>query len=916
MSEWLHAPSVEYLVSLVVATVAALAGALFSRGVQRRWAIACSLSLCVAAALATSAQRDLWLVQYRWDAWRRDAAFDGLASLHRALDAAATSTADAAAQALATPADRADAFDALAPLANGGDEHGVVVYRGDSAFAWAGTIRPPVDLTHDGTSVIATPFYLALQVLQRRGDVVVASVALLGAAPPADKLAAPLANRIASASGLSGFQFGPPLDSAPSPDVLHYSAGGRELFDVRAAPLAQGEVAQRIAERARARAGLAFVIALLCFIIGVWRGTRLLTQRVAALAVGLACTALVPLNEYSNLTRLFDPALYFTPKGGPLTGNAGALVTTSALVLLGVLAVFRRRAQRISMWGAITTILLVAILGPFLLRELARGVQVPAHGVDASLWLIWEIPLFLAAVSVLLAGAAAGATVLGARRGLWPWVGPTLALVAAVVAPAVWEAPGRWPWWYTLLWTAAIVLLAMSRRSRYVILAASIVAAAGATTLVWGRTARGRVEAAEHDLAGLSQVDSTAMLLLQRFGTSLVFDLAPTTRESLLRHYVVSDVASAGNPIALFAWPTDSGPAATFATADVPIPRSDVARIVARSRQTGMVIVEPVPSDTAMEVVMAAPSPTGGVTAAVLAPRSRLFEIDPFARLVGLEVDPEIEPPYTVRLREGAPHGALTTQPSWRREGSQLHGDWIVHAGKADAPVHVEVELRPLYALVQRGALIVFLDLALVGVLWFASVIADGGAGRWIRARRRTWGRSYRARLSLALLLFFIVPASAFAIWSYEQLATDATQSRALLVNETLRAIAPPPAAPLWLQAESDRLDTPLFLYRAGELAETSDPLYDELAPIGRYLRPPVELALGLRDEETDAQLEAVADNDARCSVIARSRRVHRRPQSLQLRRAPTSSHSAAVAAISACWCCSQRPSACSQRSG
>jgi len=94
-------------------------------------------------------------------------------------------------------------------------------------------------------------------------------------------------------------------------------------------------------------------------------------------------------------------------------------------------------------------------------------------------------------------------------------------------------------------------------------------------------------------------------------------------------------------------------------------------------------------------------------------------------------------------------------------------------------------------------------------------------------------------------------------------LATDATQSRALLVNETLRALAPPPQAPLWLPAESDRLDTPLFLYRAGELAETSDPLYSELAPTGRYLRPAVELSLGVRDEETDARVERVGTSRA-----------------------------------------------------
>src|SRR5205085_1260083 len=114
---------------------------------------------------------------------------------------------------------------------------------------------------------------------------------------------------------------------------------------------------------------------------------------------------------------------------------------------------------------------------------------------------------------------------------------------------------------------------------------------------------------------------------------------------------------------------------------------------------------------------------------------------------------------------------------------------------------HAEVELRPPTALLQRGTLIVLLDVGIVGLLWFVSVVADGGAGRWFRARRRTWTRSYRAKLSLALFAFFIIPAVAFAVWSYGQLATDAMQSRATLVRETLRALATPPD-PRWLPSE------------------------------------------------------------------------------------------------------------------
>src|SRR5262249_27615130 len=154
-------------------------------------------------------------------------------------------------------------------------------------------------------------------------------------------------------------------------------------------------------------------------------------------------------------------------------------------------------------------------------------------------------------------------------RGLPAWVAPFAASLAAVIAPVVWEAPGRWPWWYTLLWIAAIAMLAFSRRSRTVILSVSTVAALGPTTLVWGRASRGRVDAATRDLEGWSQVDSVWATLWHGWGGSLSVDSAPATREALLKRYVLSDVAAAGNPIALFAWPTDSGPTASFKTAEI-----------------------------------------------------------------------------------------------------------------------------------------------------------------------------------------------------------------------------------------------------------------------------------------------------------------------------------------------------------
>ena len=89
-----------------------------------------------------------------------------------------------------------------------------------------------------------------------------------------------------------------------------------------------------------------------------------------------------------------------------------------------------------------------------------------------------------------------------------PAIGATLVLTP--FAMVAWEAPGSWPDWYPVLWILAIGSLALSRRARGFVLTASIVAACGAATLVWGTVAKKRVELAERDVSGLSTPDAAA----------------------------------------------------------------------------------------------------------------------------------------------------------------------------------------------------------------------------------------------------------------------------------------------------------------------------------------------------------------------------------------------------------------------
>lgn len=854
---WLGEPRVEYLVVCAVATAAAAWGAFRLAGVRRWWAVATVIAVAIVIVLAARAQRVLVAIDDDWVTYRRGIEAQSVRILRDALVRAIAELEDRAQRALDAPADSTQAFRHL-EMAGGTSERGVVLLQGDRPVAWSGRQRLLPVRSAGPVSVAASSFYLELQVSATRGARRAVASALVHAAPPADRLAPALAAAVARRTYIAGFAFTPPSSGTVATGATRIGARDVVLFDVR--PIAPTPAQARLLflQRVQAQAGLLLLAAMIAFLMAGWRDASL-RARFAVLAVGLACVWVLPLNGYSARSRLFDPLLYHTPLGQRLTANAGALAITSALLLLGLLAVLRRRGAWRARGIAAVVVLLVAGAGPFLLRDLARGIYIPASGAGTALWLIWEIPLFLAACAVLLAGAMAGGILLGRRRGLPPGVAPAMAMLAALLGPVVWQAPHQWPWWYTVLWISAIAALALTRQGRGVLAGAATVAALGATTLVWANATRGRVAEARRDLTTLAAPDSGAVTLLERLAPVLRDD-PPTTGQALLQQYVTSNLAAAGHPVLLISWVHGAGVVDEIATADVHVTDSTLAAAMARSRLAGAPVLQHVPGAPATLLILSAPGPGDTSAAIVVGPRSRLIAPDPIAQLLGVDVGTTDEPPYSLQLsRWSAPMPAAGGREQWRRIGNELHGDYPVRTGDGIARAHVEIELRPLDALIERGALIVLLDLAIVGVLWLLTVLADGGVGRWLRVRQRSWRRSYRARLTLALFAFFIVPGAAFATWSYRQLASDARRSRELLVGQTLRAVNPSDDGEDWLDRESRRLGAPLLEYVNGTLVAASDSLYTALAPLGRLVPPEVHRRLQLEGEVTTSRVETVA---------------------------------------------------------
>ena len=351
--------------------------------------------------LAAQAQRFQASIRDNADVARADVERHGTATMASAIEVEAVALQQLAEAALSVPADTVRAFEHLSTLRGHADHRAVVIVRSGLPFAWSGRFMAPIDSLAGTVGAVGTPFYLAIYAIAGRGTDRAIAQSLVHVDRPADALASALDAPYAAAAGLEGFIYaGPNVASADSFAVAR--AAGVPVLAVRAVAPPSSVLAARALERGRTRSGILFAIAMAIFLAGTWRNVRSVLPRLAVLTVALASVAIVQLSTFSNASRLFDPAFFHVPQGGPFASCIGALALTSAFVLLGLLGLLRARLTIQSRGQALLVLTAIVAMGPFLLRDLARGIQFPTKGVTVGLWLAWEGTIFLAAVSVLI----------------------------------------------------------------------------------------------------------------------------------------------------------------------------------------------------------------------------------------------------------------------------------------------------------------------------------------------------------------------------------------------------------------------------------------------------------------------------------------------------------------------------------
>ncbi|MGE0553257.1 MAG: ATP-binding protein [Gemmatimonadales bacterium] len=858
LAEWFRSPGLLLAAVTIVLTLAS--AVLLARG---RWGERLlALLLLAQAVIVGLGQHSLRQVQTSWPTLRERRIVRAAERWERDLQGARVlveSLAERASEAADRDQTQERAFDRLARLVGPEQlEVGVAILEADGTpFSWAGRHRLPPEIEGDSIDFRATPYYAIIESRRHLANSrTVVTSALLAADSSVPDQARSLARRFEEANGV-GLVILPPGVAPDTSDVFDYveptTAGPRLLFSVQLTPPSQSAAFLAVEARLiRRLVGLGLAIWVVALMVAPAGWPRLV---LAALPV--AATLRAPLGEALGAPTLFSPMTFFQPLLGPVSRAAGPLALVGGLVLtLGLVWHDRRRTS--GWWGA--PIAFVLVLGaPFLVSRIGRGIQVPAEGVSAPLWLIWQLAVFAAAAALLVIAASLLPAPKGKGRVWTAVAGAAIGVVTAVVGVLIWNARHGWPDWYPVLWSIALGLVIWPGRRRAMLAGLAVATGAAAALMTWGAEVESRVAAARADLATLGdRADPIAVPLLDEFIDQAELGAVPRTASELFALWRAAPLSRQGFPAALALWGPDGSPLAALRLDEVDLPDSLVARQVAELAPEQARRIEPLQRIPSVHYLAVVRLDRTTVLSIGLGPRSSLVARARLGRL--LEPTGRERPLYRLSL---APTFSLRPPQDgvalFRREGWTARGERTVAMGDGARDVFAVVELGSAFGLLVRGALLVVLDAALLfGLGLVASWLWHGVIERpaWLPERR-----AFRTRIAWALALFFVVPAVGFALANILEIARDGQSRRDLMILQTLRDAAPTANLPglrqgvpydRVLEELAERVDANLVLYQDGRLrASNGSGVFEDFGAIDPLVDPRVFHRIAIHGEPT-----------------------------------------------------------------
>ncbi len=558
-------------------------------------------------------------------------------------------------------------------------------------------------------------------------------------------------------------------------------------------------------------------------------------RRAAGVAIGVTTVAaLLPFEPLLGPLSLFSPADFLLPGPLPLSLGRILVVGAAALVLLGL----RRSPNRT--WGPLPVVVAVACGLPALYAWIRSGSSVSILAASETGWLIYTMALALAAAAFLLACLRWGRV-----RGEAPfrpvWVG--LSLVAAG-ALAVWLS-GRVlagepiPPLLLGIWAVPAACLAWalgSGRGRqeagYRVAGAALLAISAVAPASWGQRTQARMEVTTAELQQLgSQADPYLEFLLDRLGEELLRVQLEVTRpiELLYEAWESSGLAEVGVPLWLTLWtPANAQRERLPIGVGEAAPRLEPAYLDGvRARGTASVIRVDEPDQLYLATY---PLRDGFVGSATVPPRRDVSNTSPLGPLFS-SVERATSSPLSL-VPIDTPGGGGDGSVRWSAGVNALNGERDTRFPEGWYRARYQIALPGPLLLVARGSLLFALVSAVVGALYLIGRSArptESGASPLMHGGFR---ESFRGRLTMALLGFFLLSTLVIATLMFQTLARSAERTaEALAARVALEAseafIAPERLGPLARQIGAD-----LIYYEDGALARGA---VHELVELGIY---------------------------------------------------------------------------------
>jgi signal transduction histidine kinase len=690
------------------------------------------------------------------------------------------------------------------------------------------------------------------------------SAVLVQAGPPVRGRTGAVAERFEAVTG-DRPRFGPGV--VPGADWT-LEVDGETVLHARWPPLSHAEWREDVSRTGRR---VVFGLALLA-LGGLWAGWLRATEDrsgpamvvpVAALSIALL---VAPLQRILGLERIFSPGFFVLPVPGDI------LIDTVLVVLLPLAALVSTftppQVRGAELWLRIAIGAALAA-GGFAVGAglMAASAGHPMLAAGAPLWyvLMPTTVVLLAVIAAPLMPRAARPDN-GRRPLLFGAAAGALSLALAMIMATTWRPDGPDPTPLLLAWAFPFVLAARAvagyqgrggRLLRWLV--AGWLASTAVIPHLWIASQATKLAAAEGEVAVLgARTDPYLTYMLGRFGEELdrAAERGEVGGDLLYEAWVASGLASEPYPLEISLWDEELRRVAHLPLGvrlDPGSPADEELREILRAT---IVRFEPenIPATGGgVSRFLTTPLETGGAVSVAVAPRASLRPASPLTLLMDRRaverVHLELLPTDGMLRHEDA--AWVRTPDGWRKEMVLQEGRDIYHA-------HLEMRTPPAGVRLARGALLTALALLVLSALWVAGRLAQGDPptppGGWFG-----WAGGFRARLTVALFAFFLLPTAVFGWAAYRALADEVTRAaRQVAERAVVHASGVIPQA--GLDETARRSGEDLLYYRRGALQAASMPEAQELGLYSAWMPGPLYHAIRLGEAVGGSEMGELAE--------------------------------------------------------